>query len=197
MYSIPIKTTNESWNQSVVLPYGLEVAHIKKGMEDWIEFLNFINSGLESTYSFVLEDFMLNAGFSSMVSEFMCSTLPKHCCNIVKNDYPNGHPDILPRGEYPKDSVLHGDKGIEVKASRNQSGWQGHNPEHSHLLIFCFNCGSAKSKKPFEFTKVLYGHLENQHWNFSGRNNGSRRTATASINSSGRAILEANWVYKI
>ena len=40
-----------------------------------------------------------------------------------------GHPDLLPKGYYSSNLVLKGDEGIEVKASIQKGGWQGHNPK--------------------------------------------------------------------
>lgn len=63
-----------------------------------------------------LESFLMPANFSSMVGEFMAAAIPKYCKAIVKNRYHNGHPDLLPKGHYPSDSVLHGPEGIELKS---------------------------------------------------------------------------------
>ena len=41
--------------------------------------------------------------------------------NIVKNQYHNGHPDLIPKGKFPEDSVQYSDIGLEVKASRHSS----------------------------------------------------------------------------
>ena len=54
---------------------------------------------------------------SSMVGEFMGATIPKYCDKLAKNQYHNGHPDLVPKGKFTGDSLQHGTEGIEIKAS--------------------------------------------------------------------------------
>ena len=58
-----------------------------------------------------------------MVGEFMNLTLPKYCATLAKNQYHNGHPDLIPSGVFPGDAVQHATEGIEVKASPIQIGF--------------------------------------------------------------------------
>ncbi len=67
---------------------------------------------------------LMPANFSSIVGEFMNSGIPKHCPTLVKNQYHNGHPDLLPAGMFPDDAAQHAGEGIEVKGSRYLRGWQ-------------------------------------------------------------------------
>jgi hypothetical protein len=120
---------------------------------------------------------------------------------VVKNRFPNGHPDIIPANYYTDNRAQHGDQGIEVKASRNLSSWQGHNAENSFLMMFCFDSNTPDdfensiSARPFKFQMVVCAKLEKQDWSESGRKEGGRRTATASVNKIGRAKMLKNWIY--
>ena len=140
--------------------------------------------------------------FSSMVGEFVASSIPKYCKTVVKNNYHNGHPDLVPSGKFPKDSILHGEYGIEIETSRHLSGWQGHNAEDVWLMVFVFDANTSKDKvsgisdKPFRFLKVYGAQLQKSDWTFSGRSATSRRTITASINRDGFDKMKANWIYK-
>jgi len=171
-------------------------------MKDYLEFLGFINQALGAKKIQRLESFLMPANFSSIVGEFMTATLPKYCKTIVKNKYHNGHPDLIPAGCFANDACLHGDKGIEVKASRHLSGWQGHNPENVWLMVFVFESNSPrddtlkKPAKPFRFLKVIGAELTKDDWQFSGRSETSRRTITASVKRSGFDKMEANWIYR-
>ena len=143
------------------------------------------------------------ANFSSMVGEFITSNLPKHCPEIAKNAYHNGHPDLLPAGKYPKNAAQHaGSDGIEVKASRYLKGWQGHNEEDAWLMVFVFESGrpsdAAKGKKMacFRFLAVYGALLKKADWKFDGRGIASRRTITATVLPSGFEKMTANWIYK-
>lgn len=190
------------FNRRAVLPYGLSTFHVQSAMVEWIEFLTFINQQLRTRDLARLEMFMMPANFSSLVGEFVVSRIPTFSRNLVKNRYHNGHPDLVPKGCYPGDSVLHGKEGIEIKASRYDSGWQGHNAEDCWLLVFVFEANSASGvvkgiePKPFRFRAVFGGQLTKADWQFSGRNEKSRRTITASVKRSGYEKLTGNWIYR-
>lgn len=170
-------------------------------MQDFIEFLGFINQQLFSRDIVRLESMLMPANFSSIVGEFMNTAIPKHCPNLVKNRYHNGHPDLIPAGVFTGDSVQHSHIGIEVKASRYLTGWQGHNAENIWLMVFVFDSSRPVDlnegipPKPFRFIKVVGAQLEETDWLFSGRSETSRRTITASVTPSGYAKMMANWIY--
>ena len=132
----------------------------------------------------------------------MSATIPKYCKRLAKNTYHNGHPDLVPAGKFAKDACQHGTEGIEIKASRHGSGWQGHNAEDTWLMVFVFDANSARDvsleidPKPFRFLKVVGAQLEKSDWAFSGRSETSRRTITASVTRAGYEKMEANWIYR-
>jgi hypothetical protein len=199
---IPAAINPDAFNPHAVLPHGLKPEHVGRAMKDFLDFLGFINQALSAKKIQRLESFLMPANFSSIVGEFMTATIPKHCKTIVKNNYHNGHPDLVPAGIYPQDACLHGDKGIEVKASRHMSGWQGHNAEDVWLMVFVFECNSPrdvignKPAIPFRFLKVVGAEITKNDWQFSGRSATSRRTITASVKRSGFEKMEANWIYR-
>lgn len=132
----------------------------------------------------------------------MAAAIPKYCKAVTRNKYHNGHPDILPKGRFPGDSILHGHEGIEVKASRYRSGWQGHNPEDVWLMVFVLDSNTSRDvalgtePRPFKFIKVVGALLCREDRAFSGRSETSRRTITASVTRTGYAKMEANWIYR-
>jgi hypothetical protein len=142
------------------------------------------------------------ANFSSMVGEFMNAAIPKYCSKLVKNTYHNGHPDLIPAGMFPNNAVQHHSVGIEVKASRHKSGWQGHNAEECWLMVFVFDSNTSRdvlsgiAPRPFCFFGVYGAQLAKKDWNFSGRSETSRRTITASVTRSGFNKMVSNWIYK-
>jgi hypothetical protein len=171
-------------------------------MQDFLDFLGFINGQLYTKQIPRLEAFLMSANFSSMVGEFMNVSIPKYCRTIVKNCYHNGHPDLLPQGRFPNDLAQHAPEGIEVKASRYPNGWQGHNAENVWLMVFVFDSNTARDAaldirpKPFRFIKVVGAELTSADWLFAGRSETSRRTITASVTRSGFDKMEANWIYR-
>lgn len=171
-------------------------------MNDFVNFLGLINRQLHSRSMERLEMVLMPANFSSIVGEFMTSALPKYCKTLVKNQYHNGHPDLIPAGRYLGDGIQHGTEGIEVKGSRYLRGWQGHNPEDTWLMVFVFDsnrpvdASKGIDPKPFHFVMVLGAQLVKTDWLFAGRSSTSRRTITATVRASGYDKLMANWIYK-
>jgi hypothetical protein len=190
------------FNSSASLPYGLSNEHIFKAMVDFTDFLGSINLQLYSKELERLESLLMPANFSSIVGEFMSAGIPKYCTTLVKNRYHNGHPDLIPASRYVNDSVQYSHEGIEIKASRYKSGWQGHNPEDVWLMVFVFDSNRPvdKSKnippRPFRFVEVLGATLTKADWVFSGRSETSRRTITASVTPAGYTKMAANWIYR-
>lgn len=199
---IPVPVNPGSFNFNCLLPYSLSVLPVNQAMNDFIIFLGFINQQLHTKQIPRLESFLMPANFSSIVGEFMSMSIPKYCNTLVRNQYHNGHPDLIPRGLFDNDAVQHTMEGVEVKGSRHASGWQGHNPEAVWLLIFHFDSNTANDNpkgiapKPFRFKGVYAARLEKEDWSFSGRSATSRRTITASVTKSGTAKLKANWIYQ-
>ncbi|MCX6924250.1 MAG: hypothetical protein NT154_13715 [Verrucomicrobia bacterium] len=135
----------------------------------------------------------------------MSSTIPKYCVTLAKNTYHNGHPDLVPAGEFPNNSCKHGLHGIEIKASRYPRGWQGHNADESWLMVFVFDSNTPRNDsetnapeepRPFRFIKVVGAQLVEADWQFSGRSAKSKRTITASVKRSGFDKMERNWIYR-
>ncbi len=199
---IPVTVNFDHFNPNCVLPYGLKTEHICHAMQDFIDFLGFINPQLYTKGIPRLESFLMPANFSSLVGEFMNISIPKYCSGLVKNQYHNGHPDLLPKGMFPQDAIQYAQEGIEVKGSRHAAGWQGHNPESVWLVVFHFDSNTSNDQrkgiasKPFCFRGVYAAWLEKEDWAFSGRSASSRRTITASVTQSGVKKMKGNWVYQ-
>jgi hypothetical protein len=188
-------------NGRAKIPHGLTSRHVFAAMQEYIDFLGFINGQLATRDISRFETMLMPANFSSMVGEFMSASIPKHCPTIAKNNFHNGHPDLVPKGVFAGDSILHGNQGIEIKASRYLKGWQGHNPEDVWLMVFVFDSnrpvdpGKGVAPKPFRFLMVCGALLEKGDWSFAGREGESRRTITATVLPSGYEKMRKNWIY--
>jgi len=193
----PTPLNQGGFNARAVLPYDLQVSHIQSAMQDFIDFLGFINSQLYTKSIPKLESMLMSANFSSMVGEFMSAAIPKYCMTLTKNRHHNGHPDLVPVGYYINDDVLHGPEGIEIKASRYTRGWQATIQKTCGLMVFVFDSNRSKDTEPkkFKFVSVSGAKLNKSDWNFSGRSGDSRRTITASVMPSGFSKMSANWIY--
>jgi hypothetical protein len=194
----PVELEPKFFNPSSTLPHGLEIEHVAEAMKDLNQFLGLINRALVDEDMRRLEDIAMPANFSSMVGEFMYSQIPEYCSNLVQNTYHNGFPDLIPAGEHEDNEVQYGESGIEVKASRYRSGWQGHNAEDCWLMVIHYNSNSPNEPepiRPFSIEGVFIAELEEDDWSFSGRSEDSRRTITASVLASGRDRMIENYVY--
>lgn len=195
----PVKI--EHFNPKAVIPHGVTIEHLCAAMNDFIAFMQMVNVRLHENGSPRFETMLMPANFSSIVGEFTTANLPKHCAGIVKNRYHNGHPDLIPAGRFPNDSVQYAHEGIEVKASRYLKSWQGHNAENIWLMVFMFDGNRAVDESngvqpmPFRFLRVVGAQLDKSDWKFAGRSGTSRRTITASVTSSGYDKMMANWIY--
>lgn len=204
----PVAVDPGGINPNCEIPYGVTANHVFSALNDFINFLGFVNRQLLTKRIPRLEAFLMPASFSGLVGEFMNVRIPLFCRSVVKNRFHNGHPDLIPVGQFPNDAVQHSTVGLEVKGSRNRSGWQGHNPENVWLMVFIFDSNSANDvtnalkegtrpvPKPFQFVEVLGARLEFDDWQFSGRSGTSRRTITATVKPSGRQKMAANWIYR-
>jgi hypothetical protein len=198
----PVPLNPLGFNKKSVLPYGLTTVHVHKAMAEFLDFLGFINVQLNRYGLARLESLLMPANFSGVVGEFISATIPKFCRTLARNAYHNGHPDLLPAGRYPGNACQHAPEGIEIKASRYTSGWQGHNPENVWLMVFVFDANNPRdaslgnAPRPFRFLKVIGAQLSKGDWAFSGRSETSRRTITASVKKSGLQKMETNWIYR-
>jgi len=172
-------------------------------MVDFTDFLRTVDSELVKTGMARLEDMLMPANFSSMVGEFVATSLPRHSPGVAKNRHHNGHPDLLPAGKYPKDAAQHaGSDGIEIKASRYRRGWQGHSAEDVWLMVFVFESGwptdggTAREMTRFRFVAAYGAMLTKADWQFAGRGQTSRRTITAAVTPSGLEKMTKNWIYR-
>jgi len=183
-----------------LLPYGLTAENIRDAMDNILEYLHQINR-FSTEHGFDrLEELMLGNTFSGFLSELVVKATARHCPSLVRNAHVGGHPDLLPVGRYAGDDVLRGDEGIEVKVSQQSGGWQGHNPEEAWIMIFQITVDRTSqpvtARQATQFEKVMLAPLTAEHWSFSGRREGSRRTPTASILREGTELLHANAVYE-
>lgn len=190
----PVTLSVDGFNPTTDLPYGLKNEHIESAMNEFLAFLGFVNTQLQTKQIERLETMLMPANFSSIVGEFMGSAIPKYCNTIVKNRYHNGHPDLVPAMMFSEDAIRHAPHGVEIKASRYMRAWQGHNPEDVWLMVFVFDSNRPKDQKPrpFRFVKVVGAQLSKEDWLFAGRSETSRRTITASVTASGYRKMTSN-----
>lgn len=188
------------FNAAVDLPYGLTVDEVRAALNDVYDFLHDINSFLISRGYDRLEETILGNSLSGFISELVVKRIGAASRTLTRNGKIGGHPDLIPLGRHPGNSVLRGEEGIEVKTSIRAGGWEGHNPERSWILVVQYAVDvltdPARDRRPSEILKVMCALLEEDDWKFSGRTGASRRTPTASIVKSGTAKLHESAIYE-
>lgn len=188
----------------IPLPYGLTADHVVAAMNDIYAYLHAVNSAAVLYGYPRLEDIIQPASFSGLLSELVCRAFVHATAGavpgLIRNLWPNGRPDLVPRGSYPGDAILHGADGIEVKVSRHVSSIQGHNVESGWIMVVWITVDAVTiptyERAPTTINRVAVASLEEADWSFSGRGPASRRTPTASINAGGRLKLVAGLVYQ-
>jgi hypothetical protein len=67
----PVRIDHAAFNRKADLPLGLRPEHVRAAMEEFVDFLGYINGQLHSKKIERLESFLMPANFSSIVGEFM------------------------------------------------------------------------------------------------------------------------------
>ena len=127
-------------------------------MVDVYETLHGINTILFERSERRLEDTLLGNSVSGVVSELLVKAIADRSPALSRNERVGGHPDLLPLGYYESVEVLHGEHGIELKASIQKGGWQGHNPEHGWVVVFRYVVDAETTpvgnREPTRFVQV-------------------------------------------
>ena len=186
-------------NRGAALPYGLTVSEVEEAVAETYRLFHGLNDYLVQHGFRALEELLLGNSLSGIISEFLVKNIARVSVAMVANLKVGGHPDLIPKGHYASNLVLKGDEGIEVKASIQKGGWQGHNPEDCWLMVFRYAVGQQESGAvtPLTFIEILCAKLTKSDWSFSGRKGSSRRTPTASITTTGVEKLRRNFVYRL
>ena len=190
----------EFFCQKAILPYGLKVQEVRSAVEEVYGLMHKLNGFLLQNGYERIEELVLGNSLSGFLSEILVKKIADNSRTMERNRMVGGHPDLIPRGKYPDDKILHGAEGIEVKTSKQAGGWQGHNPEVCWLVIFRYTLDETErnswEKEPITFVQILTAKLQEEDWSFSGRKGASRRTITASIKGSGMHKLRMNPIYQ-
>jgi hypothetical protein len=115
-------------NRKVILPYNLTVDEVAIAVAETYRLFHGLNDFLTSGGFRPLEELLLGNSLSGIISEFLVKNIARASAALEANLKVGGHPDLLPKGHYTSNLILKGDEGIEVKASIQRGGWQGHNP---------------------------------------------------------------------
>lgn len=188
----------DKFNPQATLPYELRLADFQLAMLDVYDLLFDINTALTSRGLKRLEETVRPAIFSGILSDALTASMARHARVLTENRFHNGHPDLIPEGSYPNDSVSAGEHGIEVKATRGSGAVDTHGAREAWLLVFRYRVDvktePARSRAPMKLIEVLLAQLTLEDFRLNPR--GELGTRTASPNKQGVRKLRNNWVYR-
>lgn len=194
----------EHLDSTLDLPYGVTAGAIVEAVNEVYAYLHALNdASVNAGYGRLEELIQPPANFSGFLSNVFVRAVAARTGSarpgLAVNRRHNGRPDLVPRALYEDDAVHRGAAGIEVKASRSERNYQGHNVESGWLMVLRFKIDDETEpvyeREPTTVVAVMLARLEDGDWNFAGRRPGSRRTPTASVSRSGLRKLRAGTIY--
>jgi hypothetical protein len=189
---------NSKFNKKANLPFELRLKDFELAIQDVYDFFYDVNVGLVGKGLERLDDMVRPAIMSGLLSDMLTASLAKHSRTLTINEYFNGHPDLIVKGEYPDNRVKAGVKGVEIKTTRKSGGAvDTHGAREQWMCVFVYVVDNltepAKSRIPLTFTEVYLGHVTVSDFRKNAR--GELGTRTATLHKEGIEKLRKSWVY--
>jgi hypothetical protein len=188
------------FNHQAALPYSLRLDDFRIAMEDVYDFFFDVNTFFLERGLPRLDDLLRPANMSGLLSDMLTASVARHSRTLVQNCYHNGHPDLLLRGKYPKDSAKAAGEGVEIKTTRKKGGAvDTHGGRNQWMCVFVYEIDAAsepaQSRRAMRFTEVYLSHVGVDDFRKNAR--GELGTRTATLDREGVKKLRANWLYKL
>lgn len=189
----------EYFNPLLPLPYNLRMADVQLAMQDVYDFFYDVNTHLQERHLPRLDDTLRKAIMSGVLSDMMTESIAKHSRSLTPNRYHNGHPDLLPVGRYPNDSIRSGEEGVEIKTTLNSGGGVDlHGARDQWMMVFVYivdrTTQPAVDRVPTRFSEIYLAKVGAD--DFRRNERGELGTRTASLDREGIRKLRQGWVYK-
>lgn len=196
---VKTRVDSDRFNKNIALPYELRIEDFSIAMQDVYDFFFDVNSHLRSKGLDRLDDMLRPAIMSGLLSDMLTTSLAKHSRTLIENEYFNGHPDLIVRGVYPKNSAKAGTEGVEIKTTRKPGGAVDmHGARNQTLCVFVYVVDNetepATDRRPLAFTEVYLGRVRRE--DFRRNERGELGTRTATLDRSGVARFRESWVYR-
>ena len=190
---------NRDWfNQDIELPYQLRLDDFAMAMQDVYDFFYDVNSLFDQRGLPRLEEVLRPANMSGTISDMITASMAQHSRSLCQNNYHNGHPDLIVKGEYEHDSVKAGELGVEIKTTRKKGGAvDTHGAREQWMCVFVYAIDHAtepaKARRATRFIEVYLTHVAVEDFRRNPR--GELGTRTATLHKDGVAKLRSSWVY--
>ncbi len=186
------------FNPDLVLPYELRLQDFEIAMQDVYDFFYDVNLFLVGKGLERLDDMLRSANMSGLLSDMLTASVAKHSRSLTQNHQHNGHPDLIVKGRYPKDSVKAAPDGVEIKATLKPGGAvDTHGGRDQCLCVFVYQIDRdtepATDRRSMKFTEVYIGTVTADEFRKNER--GELGTRTATLARDGIAKFREGWVY--
>ncbi len=187
------------FNSAFQYPYALRQLDFQVAMQDVYDFFNDVNSMLGGRGLQRLDDMMRPANLSGTISDMVTDSIAKGSRGLVPNQYHNGHPDLLQRGQYSNDAVEAGAEGVEVKSTLKAGGAvDTHGPRDQWMCVFVYSVDNdtqpASAREPLTFREIYLAKVELADFRLNGRKT-DKGTRTATLDRAGLQKLRRSWIY--
>lgn len=177
------------------LPYGLDRRVFESTLESMYDFFHLVNSALAQRGMESIENLVQPAAVSTMTSDMAAAAIAKYNNLLVVNGHFNGHPDLIPRGEYPNDSHLAGEHGVEIKSTLHKVS-DCHSPRNGWYCQFQYRTDRNPiriEREPLRVRGIYLANVTEDMFRLNGR--GDRGTRTATLHKEGIQYLYQFPVY--
>ena len=188
------------FNTKLALPFELRIKDFEVAMQDVYDFFFDVNTGLDARGLERLDDMLRPAIMSGLLSDMLTASLAKHSRTLTENAYFNGHPDLIVKGRYPKNSIKAGKDGVEVKATRKHGGAvDTHGARDQWMCVFVYDVDNetepAVDRRPMLFREVYLAKVTTQ--DFRKNDRGELGTRTATLHRDGISRFRESWLYRV
>jgi hypothetical protein len=190
----------QRFNPALSLPYNLRTDDFRLAMQDVYDFFFDVNELLQKKGLERLDDTLRPAIMSGVLSDMLTASLAKHSRSLTVNGYFNGHPDLVVKGQYPKNSVRSGEEGVEIKSTRKRGGAVDmHGARQQWLCVFVYDVDTdtepATARRPLSFTEVYLARVSRE--DFRRNERGELGTRTATLHAQALERFRGSWVYRL
>lgn len=189
-----------AFNPSARLPYSLRLDDFRMAMQDVYDFFFDVNSALARKGLARMEQLLRPAILSGILSDLLTASLARHSRTLTENNYFNGHPDLILKGQHPRDAAQAAHEGVEIKATQKSGGAvDTHGAREQWMCVFVYRVDTVTEpvakRTPMIFTEVYLGHVTVADFRKNAR--GELGTRTATLHKEGILKLRQNWIYKV
>lgn len=199
---MPLRETvnRDAFNHDLELPFELRLDDFAMAMQDVYDFFYDVNELFDEKGLPRLEEVLRAANMSGTLSDMVTASMARHSRSLCQNNFHNGHPDLIVRGHYELDAVQAGDRGVEIKTTRNPTGAVDmHGARDQWMCVFVYQIDTAtepaRDRRATRFTKVYLAHVTVDDFRHNAR--GELGTRTATLHREGVLKLRESWVYRL